>query len=251
MQDCRLIIEDLDSHQSGATNMSVDEVLLQNAEENSHPTLRFYGWKAPTLSLGYFQKVADRNSHEASLHCDLVRRASGGGAIMHDKELTYAFATPTNSRWSDTEQTYLAFHETLVELLGEFDIAAELHSKESGLTSDAFLCFQRRASGDVTAGGHKIMGSAQRRGKNAMLQHGSLLLAQSVYAPELPGVREIAEPEISSGLKIEVLRSEWLHKLTSRLKVNFFTGSLTDTERRGADAVRKEKFERDSWTVRR
>lgn len=247
MQDCRLIIEEADSYQSGAMNMAIDEVLLQTASQNSHPTLRFYGWKSPTLSLGYFQSSADRHSHTSSLQCELVRRASGGGAILHDQELTYAFTVPTNSRWSDTEQTYLAFHETLVEVLSELDIIAELHAEADGLTSNAFLCFQRRASGDVTACGHKIMGSAQRRAKNAVLQHGSLLLAQSTYAPELPGVKEIAEAEP----EIKVVRSKWLHKLTSRLKVNFFTGELTDTERRGASAVRQEKFDRDTWTLRR
>ena len=74
--------------------MAVDEVLLDAAAVREQLSLRFYGWSEPTLSLGYFQRVADRKQHIASRECPLVRRLSGGGAILHDDELTYSFATP-------------------------------------------------------------------------------------------------------------------------------------------------------------
>jgi lipoate-protein ligase A len=247
MQDCRLLIEDASFRRPGAINMAIDEVLLQNASETQQPTLRFYGWQPATLSLGYFQKVDERQSHAASLGCDLVRRASGGGAIMHDHELTYAFAVPTSSRWSDTEQMYLAFHETLIDVLSESGVTAKLHSAEEGLRGKEFLCFQRRASGDVTCHGHKILGSAQRRSKHAILQHGSLLLEQSSYAPELPGLKEIASFELEPRLLIQV----WRRRLASRLKINFLSGKLSDTELSGAIELRNQKFLRKTWTARR
>lgn len=228
-------------------NMAVDEVLLQNAAELGHPTLRFYGWRQPTLSLGYFQKVEDRALHSASQSCTLIRRASGGGAIMHDRELTYSFAYPTGSRWSDTEQTYLDFHETLVEVLAEQEVAGELHDEQKGLSREAFLCFQRRAVGDVTLAGNKIMGSAQRRAKNAVLQHGSLLMEQSAFAPELPGLRELSDMKV----KLDGFIDCWLQKLSVRLKVHVFNGQLTDMEKRDAKALCQSKFERDTWTSRR
>src|SRR5262245_57717493 len=78
----------------GAWNMAVDEVLLTAAAASGQATLRFYTWNEPTLSLGYFQAAADRQQHAASLACTLVRRASGGGAILHDRELTYSVALP-------------------------------------------------------------------------------------------------------------------------------------------------------------
>src|SRR5688500_2618026 len=78
----------------GAWNMAVDEALLESAAERGIATLRLYRWSEPTLSLGYFQAAGDRIQHPASLGCPMVRRASGGGAIIHDSELTYSLAIP-------------------------------------------------------------------------------------------------------------------------------------------------------------
>ena len=83
--------------------MAVDEALLETAASLGVPTLRFYQWQEPTMSLGYFQEYADRLRHAASAGCPTVRRASGGGAIMHDRELTYSLAVPEGtSTWSPT-----------------------------------------------------------------------------------------------------------------------------------------------------
>src|SRR4051794_22517252 len=88
---CRLIV---DSPADGAWNMALDEALLIDAETSGVASLRFYSWREPTLSLGYFQRHTDRAGHAASAGCLLVRRASGGGAILHDRELTYSIALP-------------------------------------------------------------------------------------------------------------------------------------------------------------
>ena len=252
MQECRLIVgggrQETRFESSATYNMAVDEVLLQTAAAEDLPSLRFYGWMKPTVSLGYFQKLSDRELHSASRHCELVRRASGGGAILHDQELTYCFATPTRARFGETKDLYLAFHETLVEVLTElFGIQAALHSAGDGVTNDAFLCFQRRASGDVTCRGHKIAGSAQRRWKKAIFQHGSVILAKSSHAPELSGLREIAGFEGTQ----EVVISPWLRKLTSRLKIDASPGSLTDKEVAGVNRLIVEKFGNEAWTGRR
>src|SRR5688500_20216584 len=84
----------LDVPAPGAWNMAVDEALLESAALENRCTLRFYRWSEPTLSLGYFQRYEDRRQHAASLSCACVRRASGGGAILHDHELTYSLAVP-------------------------------------------------------------------------------------------------------------------------------------------------------------
>jgi lipoate-protein ligase A len=251
MQDCRLIIEGTSLSPSfwndGAYNMAVDEMLLRTASEEGCSTLRFYGWRPATLSLGYFQKIADRKLHDTSLNCDVVRRASGGGAILHDRELTYCFAMPAKSRFGGAEELYLAFHETLVAVLAEHHVEAHLQTANEGLTDQAFLCFQRRASGDVTCARHKIAGSAQRRWKNAVVQHGSVLLAQSAYAPELPGLKELGGFET----EIQLFIQEWIRKLGSRLKTAFNPGDLADREVDGAIAVRRDKFAHPSWIGRR
>ena len=78
--------------------MAVDEALLLDAAENGIATLRFYEWSEPTLSLGYFQRYDDRYSHAASRDCAIVRRQTGGGAILHDRELTYSLTLPASHR---------------------------------------------------------------------------------------------------------------------------------------------------------
>src|SRR5687767_13677741 len=94
MPTLRLLI---DPPASGAWNMAVDEALLASAAAGV-ATLRFYTWSQPTLSLGYFQHAHQRDAHAASRSCPLVRRASGGGAILHDRELTYSLAVPLRQR---------------------------------------------------------------------------------------------------------------------------------------------------------
>ena len=170
----------------GTWNMAVDEMLLEAVAKSGEPTLRFYQWSEPTLSLGYFQAVADRALHEASVACPVVRRSTGGGAIVHDVELTYSIALPLVARWSAVATSvYDLFHQTLVLALANFGITATLcETTLHPLAGEPFLCFERRAKGDVLVGTHKIAGSAQRRKQGAMLQHGSILLEKSAFAPE-------------------------------------------------------------------
>ena len=190
--DARLII---DEPASGSWNMALDEALLESAGTNKRATLRFYRWSEPTLSLGYFQRLEDRHQHVASRDCALVRRGSGGGAILHDHELTYSFVAPVTDRvGANVEQLYDVFHETLVEELSSRGVRATLCESPSKVPRDEelFLCFQRRSIGDVLFADSKICGSAQRRHQGAVLQHGSLLLEASPCAPELPGIREVS-----------------------------------------------------------
>ena len=117
----------------------------------------------------------------------VVRRASGGGAIVHDRELTYSCVFPVRDRLGRPAQHLVdEFHQALIEALREWRIAACLCESASGISRDKepFLCFLRRAAGDVLLEGAKIAGSAQRRQRGSVLQHGSVLLARSPGAPE-------------------------------------------------------------------
>src|SRR5262245_10595361 len=91
MTPCRLVV---DPPASGVWNMAVDEALIDDVADGGLATLRFYQWNEPTLSLGYFQPYAARMGHAASASAAVVRRLSGGGALLHDRELTYALALP-------------------------------------------------------------------------------------------------------------------------------------------------------------
>lgn len=111
----------VDPPQDGLTNMAMDEALLSLAAVGQlGPTLRFYGWSPATLSLGYFQRRADRAQHAPSAGCAMVRRASGGGAILHDRELTYSLVLPAgHSLAAQPKPLYRAVHQSLVDLLAE------------------------------------------------------------------------------------------------------------------------------------
>ncbi|MEN6493699.1 MAG: hypothetical protein ABFD16_05355, partial [Thermoguttaceae bacterium] len=184
---CRLLI---DPPAPGAWNMAVDEVLLEWAAETGGCSWRFYRWEEPTLSLGYFQTYDDRWQHAASSKCPVVRRASGGGAILHDLELTYSCVWPQEHHLAAGRlQLYEAVHASLVELLASYGVRASLCDPALGQrATPPFLCFQRRSPGDLLVGPIKVAGSAQRRLRGAVLQHGSILLARSLAAPELDGL---------------------------------------------------------------
>ena len=248
MPAARLMI---DPPQQGAWNMAVDEALLESAAEGI-TTLRFYQWSEPTLSLGYFQPLADREQHLASRKCPLVRRASGGGAILHDRELTYSFAAPVEQRFAaHIERLYYAFHETLLATLAEWDIQAELcagpPAGQKPRSSEPFLCFQRRSAGDVLYRGSKICGSAQRRHRGAVLQHGSILLDCSPGAPELAGVLQLAgkTPTASN------LAHAWRPRLEKQLLLAFEPASLAAVEERRAIKNQDERFAAAAWSQRR
>src|SRR3954469_25809962 len=118
MHEIRLLF---DPPAPGAWNMGVDEALLETAADCGEGTLRFYQWSEPTLSLGYFQSAEDRRQHAASRSCPLIRRASGGGAILHDRELTYSIALPQPiARSPDSSLLYELCHIALIEALDEF-----------------------------------------------------------------------------------------------------------------------------------
>jgi len=298
----------IDPPASGPWNMAVDEALLETAAAEGQCTLRFYQWSEPTLSLGYFQTYADRWQHKASSRSAVVRRSSGGGAIMHDLELTYSFAVPDRHPLAiDRLGFYQTVHKTLIATLAQWGIDAfmfaqpELHrwpgscenvslaapasrkgadgegqfhpSPASGRGAGGegsphsypaqmppsgkniptkyhhqpFLCFQRRAPGDVLIGETKITGSAQRRCRGAVLQHGSVLLARSVAAPELDGIKELTGQQLSP----EQLVDAWLKRLAEVLPGGWQTGVLSDATRRRAETIVVEKHGNPLWIEHR
>ena len=174
--------------------MAIDEVLLERAAAEDRAQLRIYRWSQPTVSLGYFQSFAQRGTHPPSARCPIVRRPTGGGAIVHDLEITYALALPGAWHPSQRRQLYRGVHASLAEVLRNLGLAVSVCAggRERSSDAEAFLCFQRRQEGDVVVGDCKVIGSAQRRGKQALLQHGSILIKRSSFAPELAGIEDLS-----------------------------------------------------------
>jgi len=228
--------------------MSVDESILTHANESGTITLRFYQWRPATVSLGYFQSTLDRQTHVESANCDIVRRATGGGAIVHDRELTYSLTIPSSDRWSaKNQEIYTQVHKALIRTLSKWDVDASLVAETKKLKKEPFLCFLRRASGDVVLDGNKICGSAQRRIDRSILQHGSILIGKSPCASQLPGINDLGRQNLS----VEALSSELTDELATQFRFTFHDDQMSDQETALAKKIEEEKFANSSWTNKR
>ena len=178
--------------------MALDEVLLENAARGQ-PSLRFYQWAVPSVSLGYFQphSVAARFSG-----LPVIRRPTGGDLLVHHHELTYALVLPDPLLPSKVEELACKVHRIIGEYLNRKGVSTICQPSQGKLRADAapqgILCFLHPAAGDVMAEGFKVVGSAQRRRSGGLLQHGSILLKASEHAPWLKGVQDV------SGVRLEV-----------------------------------------------
>jgi lipoate-protein ligase A len=245
MQPIRLIF---DPPAPGSWNMAVDEALLSACSKSAATTLRVYTWSTPTLSLGYFQPYAERHTHTASAGCAVVRRATGGGAILHDQEMTYSLTTPVRDRNGEEVQAwYDVLHRSLVATLAEYGVQATLCEATDRQLESRFLCFQRRSEGDILLDNMKIAGSAQRRQRQAVLQHGSLLIRRSTGAPELPGIVDLRNTELAE----EPFAKRWVTMLGKRLDWAWRPDQLTNQEYEQARSIQQEKFGHSDWTLRR
>ena len=229
--------------------MAVDEVLLESAARDGRSSLRFYQWSEPTLSLGYFQSHRQRDLHRGSRDCPLVRRQTGGGAILHDAELTYSLAlSVAQRRAADAARLYHVAHTALVDVLATFGVEARLFDGPAVVTTqEPFLCFERRAPGDVLIGRSKICGSAQRRRGQAILQHGSLLLARSPHASDLSGLAELT----LRPWDLAELRKLWRRELATRLGLSLVAQGLSAAELDQVRTLAIEKYGTSQWTARR
>jgi len=226
--------------------MAVDEALWESSSGTGRCCFRLYRWAEPTLSLGYFQAYDDRQQHVPSRSCPVVRRISGGGAIVHDAELTYSMVVPAGHPAAARRQRlYETVHGTIVEVLAGLGIDASIQPAwdPPQRAAQPLLCFQRRAPGDVLVGRLKVAGSAQRRNRFAVLQHGSLLLARSKAAPELPGLEEI----VGRHLAADELITLWLERLSERLGFRWEEESISLNERCLATQLVAEKHATQRW----
>jgi len=271
-----------DNPADGPTNMAADECLAAEAEQRGCLLLRVYGWTETTVSLGAFQKIEDARRIPEIDGVPLVRRPSGGGAILHGSDLTYAAAVPKSHPWGASPQTlYDALHGGMVAVLSRHGIQAWPYADSApagtvppGHDDQPFFCFDRRAAGDLLMAGpgsgpaSKIMGSAQRRLAGAVLQHGSLLLrgntlvggaARHVAVSDL--LAEVRLPEAqgldaegldAEGLDAEGLAREWGRRIAATLGAT--VGEEDSPFCRGREqevAALASRFRELRWTLRR
>ncbi len=174
----------------GPTNMAVDEaILLAVAESSAPPTLRFFGWMPPCLSLGYAQPIAEVDLERLRERgWDLVRRPTGGRAILHTDELTYSVIAPMSEPRvaGGVIESYRRLSRGLMrglEIMGLRVRADKEHGENSKLPAPNVknpVCFEVPSNYEITAGDKKLLGSAQVRKRRVVLQHGTLPLVGDI-----------------------------------------------------------------------
>ncbi len=164
---------------AGDENMAVDYSLLSAAQEGA-AYLRLYRWSPPCLSFGRNERACVRYDRQLidQLHIETVRRPTGGRAVWHDAEVTYAVAAPIET-FSSLRETYVTIHRMLAAALRSIGVPVELAPRpRDGIPGPAAgACFAQPVGGELLIGTGKLAGSAQVREGNTFLQHGSILLA--------------------------------------------------------------------------
>jgi Lipoate-protein ligase A len=240
----------------GALNMGIDEALLGSVSRGeAEPTLRLYTWSPPCVTVGYFQSLEAEVDLEACsrLGVDAVRRLTGGGAVFHDRELTYSIVLPLGHELApeDILDSYKRICSGLVEGLRLVGVEA------------AFAPIN-----DIVAGGKKISGNAQTRKSGCLLQHGTILLGSDpekmfsllkVPAEKLKGklIEDVKARVTSLGslLGREVPPAEAGQALVRGCGrawgADFIPGSLSPEEAAAAQAYSAERFSASTWNAKR
>lgn len=221
----------------GSIQMAIDGWLFDQCEADRHPpVLRFYTWKPSALSLGFSQKQWPAQWQKLSYHdqpIDLVRRPTGGRAVLHQGDLTYALVTskPAGKRW----EIYEIICEFLIKGWRNLGVELQYGSARRGYIHNP-SCFNTATAADlVRADGSKLIGSAQRRGQRALLQHGSMILStdrqlfEQIFDQVAPWQQPLCNPEHMD---------HWIPKIVSELVqsaqecfgVEFILQPLSDQE---------------------
>jgi lipoate-protein ligase A len=271
----------------GAWNMAVDEAVL-GAVGHGHelPTLRLYAWQPPCLSLGYAQPAADvDHAALAALGWDLVRRPTGGRAILHADELTYAVIAPHGeSRLAGgVLESYRVLAQVLLHSLRLLGIPAQALEKAAAVeTGDEAnsthpgearppqnpVCFDVPSHYEITASGKKLVGSAQARRKEGVLQHGSLPLygnlariTQVLSFPHEQARRQAAAELLAHAATAESVldgqpptweqaAAAFTQAFSECLNLDLQHGSLSPAETQHAERLVEEKYAHPDWTFK-
>lgn len=250
--------------------MALDEALLLSYEQGkAPPTLRFYGWEPPALSLGCFQQPlsAEQQRRCRAAGVDWVKRPTGGRAVFHQDELTYALVAGAREGFTgpvlaDYRRIGLGLKRGFALLGLTVELAPGLQQAK-GWSSPA--CFAAPSWYELTCQGRKLVGSAQLRRGKALLQHGSILLSfdpwfwQKVWGEASPAEKSGGLARKAIGLKEalgylparEVVLSALCQGLSQELGIEWQEGELTPEERELATRLWAEKYTRPDWNNRR
>jgi lipoate-protein ligase A len=253
----------------GPVNMALDSAILAAVERKEVPTtLRLYSWDPPCLSLGYSQPYSDLDLFRLKTKgWDVVRRPTGGRAILHTDELTYAvIGSKTDPVLKGSlMQSYSRISQALQEALTILGLSVQVHQGKTASLQDQAVCFEIPSDYEITVAGKKIIGSAQARKREAILQHGSLPLGGDLtritecLRYDTPSLREQAAAillekaaTVESFLGHEVAWKEaadaFIAGFEHALDLKIKPGELTTIEEIETDQLVKDKFGNPAWT---
>ncbi len=265
----------------GAWNMAVDESILEHIGRGgplglrqgqvSLPTLRLYAWEPPCLSLGYAQPFSDVDvSCLNARGWEVVRRATGGRAILHTDELTYSVIAPNNEPRVEGSvlESYNRLAQALLLAVKNLELPVEMkEGKENGNGSNNPVCFEVPSTYEITVNGKKLIGSAQARKKEGVLQHGSLPLtgdlaricealvfenesAREEAAKRLLDRATTVESALGSAVSWETAAQAIAGAFEAQLGLSFERRELSQSESTRAEELVREKYAHSSWTER-
>lgn len=258
----------VDGAATGSWNMAVDEALAESvAGGESPPVVRLYRWQPPCLSLGFAQPYTAADADFCAREgVDVVRRPTGGRAVLHHLELTYSVVAPLDGRpfSGDLQGAYQRICSALVAGLRRVGVAAELAgTPEGGLIrpTEAIPCFVGPATGEVVAGGRKLVGSAMRRLGGVILQHGSIpeewdgrlqagclgLVDDSSIRPAVVTVHEMLGAPLPAGRLEEGIADGF----GAEFEVALLPSQLKAEEADRAQFLERERYGHERWTVHR
>ncbi|MBN2909920.1 lipoate--protein ligase family protein [Polycladomyces sp. WAk] len=222
-------------YQNAAKNMAVDEaILIAHSEGKAPPTIRFYGWNPPTLSIGYFQRVEKEVDLEQLRKHGLgfVRRPTGGRAVLHDRELTYSIIVSESYPGipRSVTQSYRVISNGLLEGFRQLGLQADMVSladeseKEHFASMGSAACFDSPSWYELVVEGRKVAGSAQTRQRGVILQHGSILL------------------DLDADLLFDVLRFP-SDRVKERMKAGFLEKAVAINQLRDTPVMMEEALE--------
>ena len=242
-------------------NMALDEALMQRARTSGEYVFRAYGWKQPTLSLGRNQRavgVFDK-AVAARDNVAVVRRLTGGRAVLHHREVTYSVTGPA-LRGDTLRSSYAAINQILLTALRRLGVQAALAQKKSERfpAPGSAPCFELPAEGEIIFGMRKLVGSAQVREDGAFLQHGSILIDNDqCRVPELSTI-PIPPAAPAATLREALGKAPSLQEVARalfaavRLHVDVEAMALEpDAELHRATHAARTRYADDSWTWRR
>lgn len=261
-----------DMPMNGAANMAADEAILRAvAADEQPPTLRLYAWEPFCLSLGYGQRAADADlARLAANGWDLVRRPTGGRAILHGDELTYSVALPEAHPLArgGIIETYLRLSAALLQAMGKLGLNVYADPDGDTASPKGAVCFEVPSKYEITAHGKKLIGSAQMRRYDGVLQHGTLPLVGDIaricdalqYADDAERaaakvvVRERAITLEGAGAAVfswEAAAHALAESFAEVLEVEFVVGALSDAERVRAAQLYDEVYSAQAWNFKR